>query len=392
MAAALAVATGCAAAAAPAGSAVAQAEWVLDRLNRGGVTRPEVEQHFSPAFLRMVMPADAVAGALNGARAERGPFRVRRYARPTTASEAIALVTGRQEPGAIRVRVAQGKIEALELTAPPPDVSRGGKFTGRHSVGGRKLMLRCVGTGAPTVPPGEHPDRGHVRPAGLARLRHSRLRLRPRERPLGAERLGTDAPQRRRDRGGRPRSAPRSGCSRPIRPCRALEQRHLHAGLRGHLPAAHGGPGARRRRSGELLRPRPGDPQAPPPPPRVRPHARRPASCAARGGRSAAARHRTVTTRTRRVARAAPPEGDAGLRALPRPGAGARSRPTGTAAHSRAGAALAGAAARARRAGSRRPAQWSRATAATISRASGLGSVTKAVRAVVDGVRRPESW
>jgi pimeloyl-ACP methyl ester carboxylesterase len=136
---------------ATAGPAATQAQWILSKLNDGGVTVADVEERFSPAYLKLVTPAPEIVRALEDSRLERGPFRFLRWARPPTATEAIAIVSTRQESAAIRVRVAGARVNALEVTAPPPDVARGGRFTGRHDIGGRKLMIRCVGSGTPTV-------------------------------------------------------------------------------------------------------------------------------------------------------------------------------------------------------------------------------------------------
>jgi pimeloyl-ACP methyl ester carboxylesterase len=87
--------------------------------------------------------------------AERGTFTFVGFAYPPRAGQALALVqstTG--ERGAIEIGVTTGRparIEYFSLQEAPPTIVPKGRFSGWFDIGGRRLFLRCVGHGSPTV-------------------------------------------------------------------------------------------------------------------------------------------------------------------------------------------------------------------------------------------------
>ena len=134
-----------------------QLRWALAQLNGGAarLTRANVRARFSPRFLSVLMPAPQLIGALRQT-AERGPFTFTGFAYPPSATKAIALVDGRAgERLALRLELdgaTRTQIMRLEVTtAPVPIVKPARRYTGRFDIGGRKLFLRCSGSGSPTV-------------------------------------------------------------------------------------------------------------------------------------------------------------------------------------------------------------------------------------------------
>ena len=133
-----------------------QVRWALDQLARRG-TRPtpaDVRARFSPEFLRLVMPARAVAAGLLHTTATRGPLTFAGFAFPPSRTKAIAIVHTRAgERGSVRVQVAgrPSRITRFEIAEAPPRMPVTGRYSGSFDIGGRRLFLRCTGTGTPTV-------------------------------------------------------------------------------------------------------------------------------------------------------------------------------------------------------------------------------------------------
>jgi pimeloyl-ACP methyl ester carboxylesterase len=134
-----------------------QLGWVLDQLAGGAVTltEAEVREHVSAEFLTVVMPPEAVIGALQGSLAEQGPQRFVGFSYPPRQREALAIVENAAgSRGAIPIGVTASRpslIEALGGENAPPTIVPRGRFSGWFDVGGRRLFLRCVGHGSPTV-------------------------------------------------------------------------------------------------------------------------------------------------------------------------------------------------------------------------------------------------
>jgi pimeloyl-ACP methyl ester carboxylesterase len=147
----------CATALLPAGPLGRQLRWELAQLTgeAATLTEAEVQAHFSAEFLTVVMPPEVVIQFFQQNLAERGPFTFIGFAYPPRARQALAIVEGSTgERGALPIGVTSGRpalIEYLDLAAAPPTVVPKGRFSGWFEVGGRRLFLRCVGQGSPTV-------------------------------------------------------------------------------------------------------------------------------------------------------------------------------------------------------------------------------------------------
>jgi pimeloyl-ACP methyl ester carboxylesterase len=150
----------CAKALLPASPLGRQLRWVLAQLagEATTLTQAEVRAHFSAQFFAVWReewsPAVLVA-AFQQTIAERGTFTFVGFAYPPRVSQALALVqstTG--ERGAIEIGVTTGRparIEYFSLQEAPPTIVPKGRFSGWFDIGGRRLFLRCVGHGSPTV-------------------------------------------------------------------------------------------------------------------------------------------------------------------------------------------------------------------------------------------------
>jgi pimeloyl-ACP methyl ester carboxylesterase len=134
-----------------------QLQWVLDQLggDATSLTEAEVREHVSAEFLTVVMPPEAVIGALQGSLAEQGPQQFVGFAYPPREREALAIVQNAAgSRGAIPIGVTAGQpalIEALGGEHAPATIVPRGRLSGWFDVGGRRLFLRCVGHGSPTV-------------------------------------------------------------------------------------------------------------------------------------------------------------------------------------------------------------------------------------------------
>jgi pimeloyl-ACP methyl ester carboxylesterase len=147
----------CAVAILPATPLGRQLAWTLDQLagDATSLTEAEVREHVSAEFLTVVMPPEAVIGALQETLSEQGPQHFVGFSYPPREHEALAIVEnaagGR---GALPIGVTAGQpalIEALGGENAPPTIVPGGRFSGWFDVGGRRLFLRCVGHHSPTV-------------------------------------------------------------------------------------------------------------------------------------------------------------------------------------------------------------------------------------------------
>jgi pimeloyl-ACP methyl ester carboxylesterase len=114
-----------------------------------------VRTRFAPEFLAVAMPASQVVASLAQTAAARGPFTFTGFASPPTATKAIALIETRSgSRGSVRIELDRGepdRILRFEVTEAPPKMAVAGAYSGRFSIGARKLFLRCTGSGSPTV-------------------------------------------------------------------------------------------------------------------------------------------------------------------------------------------------------------------------------------------------
>jgi pimeloyl-ACP methyl ester carboxylesterase len=138
----------------PATPAGRQLRWVLDLLAAGGpdLSVEEVQAHLDPALLAL-FPAEQVVATFRATYAELGAGRFRGFDHPARAHQAVALVdTPRlRAAAAVGVDSASGLIDELAVTEAPPMIVPHGAHSGWYDVGGRRLFLRCTGTGSPTV-------------------------------------------------------------------------------------------------------------------------------------------------------------------------------------------------------------------------------------------------
>jgi len=147
----------CARAIVPATPLGRQLAWMLDQLggDAASLTEAEVREHLSAEFLTLVMSPQEVIGALQGTLAERGPQHLVGFAYPPRDREALALVENPAgSRGAVPIGVTASRpalIEAVGGEDAPPTIVPRDRFSGWFDVGGRRLFLRCVGHGSPTV-------------------------------------------------------------------------------------------------------------------------------------------------------------------------------------------------------------------------------------------------
>jgi len=146
-----------ASAAIPATAVGRQVAWALAQLNGGAakLSAGEITRRFSPEFLAVVMPPSGLVASLERTAADRGPFTFAGFAYPPTATQAVALIeTKAGERGSLRIQLDRGepaRIFRFEVSEAPPVTEAIGPYSGRFDIGGRKLFLRCTGSGSPTV-------------------------------------------------------------------------------------------------------------------------------------------------------------------------------------------------------------------------------------------------
>jgi pimeloyl-ACP methyl ester carboxylesterase len=134
-----------------------QVRWTLHQLNGGAarLRQGDVRARFAPEFLAAVMPASQIVASLAQTAAQRGPFTFIGFASPPTATQAIALIESRSGGrGSVRIELDHTKPDRIlrfELTEAPPTMAVAGRYSGRFDIGGRRLFLRCTGSGNPTV-------------------------------------------------------------------------------------------------------------------------------------------------------------------------------------------------------------------------------------------------
>ena len=138
----------------PASPAGRQLRWVLDLLADGGpnVSVAEVRAHVDPALLAL-FPAEQIAATFQATYAELGPGQFRGFDHPARDQQAVALVDTPhlRAAAAVGVDPASGLINELAVTEAPPMIVPHDAHSGWFDVGGRRLFLRCTGTGNPTV-------------------------------------------------------------------------------------------------------------------------------------------------------------------------------------------------------------------------------------------------
>ncbi len=137
----------------PAGPLGRQLGWVLGNLAGGAATLTvqEVRAHLTPG-LQQVQPAEEVLEAFRSTLAEKGPMRLVGFSYPPRSEQALAIVqSGSGDRGALAIGTDGSLIDAIGLDQAPPTLVPRGRYNGWFDVGGRRLFLRCTGSGGPTV-------------------------------------------------------------------------------------------------------------------------------------------------------------------------------------------------------------------------------------------------
>src|SRR4029453_17350646 len=100
-----------------------------------------------------LFPAEQIAATFQATYAELGPGQFRGFDHPARDQQAVALVDTPhlRAAAAVGVDPASGLINELAVTEAPPMIVPHDAHSGWFDVGGRRLFLRCTGTGNPTV-------------------------------------------------------------------------------------------------------------------------------------------------------------------------------------------------------------------------------------------------
>jgi pimeloyl-ACP methyl ester carboxylesterase len=137
----------------PEGPLGRQLGWVLDNLAGGAsaLTVDEVRAHLTPG-LQEAQPAEEVLEGFRSTLAEKGPMRFVGFSYPPRSDQAFALVESSSgERGAVAIGVDGELIDAVAVDQAPPTLVPRGRYNGWFDVGGRRMFLRCTGSGSPTV-------------------------------------------------------------------------------------------------------------------------------------------------------------------------------------------------------------------------------------------------
>ena len=138
-----------------------QLAWVIDEVNgaSASLTDAEVERHLAPSLL-VALPATQFTQVARQASSAYAPVRFAGFAGPPSATSAIALLETRSHDKlAVYVSLdsrAPHRIRAIDVSPRPivgPSTMRtDSRYTGSFDVGGgRRMVLRCSGSGTPTV-------------------------------------------------------------------------------------------------------------------------------------------------------------------------------------------------------------------------------------------------
>jgi pimeloyl-ACP methyl ester carboxylesterase len=138
----------------PEGPLGRQLGWVLGNLAGGAsaLTVDEVRVHLTPG-LQEAQPAEQMLDGFRSTLAEKGPMRFVGFSYPPRSDQALALVESTSgERGAVAIGVDGELIDAVAVDQAPPTLVPRGRYNGWYDVGGgRRMFLRCTGSGSPTV-------------------------------------------------------------------------------------------------------------------------------------------------------------------------------------------------------------------------------------------------
>lgn len=141
----------------PTGALGEQLRWVLDQLagDAAHVTTAEIREHFTEGFLAFPgQTPDVIRDALRETLEHFGPLAFEGFAYPPRSNQALALL--RAESG-VRAEVPtgiterSGLVNSLAVSEAMPVIVPTGDYSGWVDIGGRRLFLRCTGSGSPTV-------------------------------------------------------------------------------------------------------------------------------------------------------------------------------------------------------------------------------------------------
>jgi pimeloyl-ACP methyl ester carboxylesterase len=132
-----------------------QLAWLLPHLADGGVrlTPAEVTRHVDPSLLEF-LPAQSYVDAVRGAAQELGGLRFVGFNYPPRSDGAVAVLEGNggvRAAAGLGVRLPGELVSETQETLAPPTIVPHGRYSGWFDVGGRRLFMRCTGTGGPTV-------------------------------------------------------------------------------------------------------------------------------------------------------------------------------------------------------------------------------------------------
>jgi pimeloyl-ACP methyl ester carboxylesterase len=134
-----------------------QLGWMSDQLagDAATVTTSEVREHFTERFLAFPRqtPRDIVR-ALKNTLEQFGPMAFEGFSYPPRSTEASALFRAGSDTRAevpISVTARSGLINSIGVLEATPVIVPTGSHSGWFDVGGRRLFMRCTGSGSPTV-------------------------------------------------------------------------------------------------------------------------------------------------------------------------------------------------------------------------------------------------
>lgn len=141
----------------PVGALGEQLGWMRDQLagDATTVTTTEIRQHFTKAFLAFPRqtPRDIVR-ALKNTLERFGPMVFEGFSYPPRSTQALALFrsdSGTRTEVPIGVARRSGLINSVSVAQATPVIVPTGSHSGWFDIGGRRLFMRCTGSGSPTV-------------------------------------------------------------------------------------------------------------------------------------------------------------------------------------------------------------------------------------------------
>jgi pimeloyl-ACP methyl ester carboxylesterase len=141
----------------PAGPLGEQLQWMLDQLagDAATVTAAEVREHFTERFLTFPgQTPRVIRSALRETLEHFGPMVFEGFAYPPRSTQALALLradSGTRAEVPISIAARSGLINSIAVSEAMPVIVPTGSYSGWFDIGGRRLFMRCTGSGSPTV-------------------------------------------------------------------------------------------------------------------------------------------------------------------------------------------------------------------------------------------------